>query len=73
LPSNSFLALLSNSTTTFCAHIEVGAAGYNKLYDKLVKDKDKLIMVVRSLNTICRKGKKDVSILSLVKEDGVEE
>jgi hypothetical protein len=72
LPSNSFLALLSNSTTTFRAHIEVRAAGY-KLYDELVKDKDKLIMAVRSLNTIRRKGKENVSILSLVEEDGIEE
>jgi hypothetical protein len=74
LPSNSFLALIPAATAvaTFRTHIEVGVAGM-KIYKELVQEKLDLAKAVASLNTIWHKGKVNISIFTLVEEDGVKE
>jgi hypothetical protein len=56
----------------FWTHIEVGVAGM-KIYKELVQEKLDLAKAVASLNTIQCKGKMNISIFTLVEEDGVEE
>jgi hypothetical protein len=56
----------------FRTHIEVGVASM-KIYEELVQEKLDLAKAVACLNTIWLKGKANISIFTLVEEDGVEE
>jgi len=56
----------------FRTHIEVGVASM-KIYEELVQEKLDLAKAVARLNTIWLKGKANISIFTLVEEDGVEE
>lgn len=72
LPSNCFLAAIPSSdrVAESRTHVEVSTAS-GKIYEELLQDKSALAKAVISLNTIRRKGKASVSVLSIIEDDGV--
>ncbi|KAJ6482000.1 hypothetical protein C8R45DRAFT_831482, partial [Mycena sanguinolenta] len=74
LPSNSFLALVpaEDKVKVLPNHVEIGPRGYS-LFDTLMGEKDGLCKAVASLNTVRRKGKKNINLVDVPEDDGVAE
>ncbi|KAF7346851.1 hypothetical protein MSAN_01824400 [Mycena sanguinolenta] len=74
LPSSSFLALLpvDENIKVFPNHIEIGFRGYS-LFNTLIGEKEVLCKAVASLNTVRRKGQKNISLVDVPEDDGIAE
>jgi hypothetical protein len=78
LPSNSFLALLPTEENNkagvkvFPNHVEIGRRAYD-LFEGLMAEKELVCKAVASLNTVRRKGQKNISLAEVPEDDGVAE